>query len=72
MGGHSDSVGTDEANLTMSQKRADAVAARLTQLGVAADSLIAKGYGQSRPVADNSTEEGRAKNRRIEFTVLTQ
>lgn len=72
VGGHSDSVGTDEANLTMSQKRADAVAARLTQLGVAADSLIAKGYGQSRPVADNSTEEGRAKNRRIEFTVLTQ
>ena len=69
VGGHSDSVGTDQGNLDMSQKRADAVVAKLVELGVAPSSLIAKGYGSSKPIADNATDEGRAKNRRIEFTV---
>ncbi|QIE87500.1 OmpA family protein [Pseudomonas nitroreducens] len=67
--GHSDSVGTDQGNLDMSQKRADAVVAKLVELGVQPSSLIAKGYGSSKPIADNATDEGRAKNRRIEFTV---
>jgi Outer membrane protein and related peptidoglycan-associated (lipo)proteins len=70
VGGHSDSVGTVQGNKDMSQKRADAVVAQLTQLGVDPSMLIAKGFGASKPVADNATEEGRAKNRRIEFTVL--
>ncbi|MCP1626240.1 OmpA family protein [Pseudomonas nitroreducens] len=70
--GHSDSVGSDEANLAMSQKRADAVQAKLVALGVAPSMLIAKGYGASKPIADNATEDGRAKNRRIEFTVLSE
>ena len=69
VGGHSDSVGTDQGNLDMSQKRADAVVAKLVELGVAPATLIAKGYGATKPIADNATEEGRAKNRRIEFTV---
>lgn len=72
VGGHSDSLGTDQGNLAMSQKRAAAVVAQLVKLGVPAGVLSAKGYGQTRPVADNATEEGRAKNRRIEFTVLTE
>ncbi len=53
----------------MSQKRADAVVAKLVELGVQPSSLSAKGYGSSKPIADNATDEGRAKNRRIEFTV---
>lgn len=72
VGGHSDSLGTDQGNLAMSQKRATAVIAQLVELGVPTDVLIAKGYGQTRPVADNATEEGRGKNRRIEFTVLAE
>ncbi|MBB4866779.1 outer membrane protein OmpA-like peptidoglycan-associated protein/uncharacterized protein YidB (DUF937 family) [Pseudomonas nitritireducens] len=70
VGGHSDSVGTHEGNLAMSQKRADAVVAKLVELGVSPALLTAKGYGASKPIADNATEEGRARNRRIEFTVL--
>lgn len=70
IGGHSDSVGTEQGNMAMSQKRADAVMAKLVELGVEPSLLSAKGYGASKPIADNATEEGRAKNRRIEFTVL--
>ncbi|OQR32933.1 hypothetical protein BWR15_15890 [Pseudomonas sp. T] len=72
VGGHSDSIGTEQANLAMSQKRAAAVVSQLVGLGVAPATLTAKGYGQSKPIADNATDEGRAKNRRIEFTVLEQ
>jgi len=70
IGGHTDNTGTAEVNLDVSQKRADAVVARLVELGVDANAFSAKGYGQDKPVADNGTDEGRAKNRRIEFTVL--
>lgn len=69
-GGHTDNTGDAAANMVLSQQRADAVVARLEELGVAADVLTAKGYGQADPIADNSTEEGRAKNRRMAFTVL--
>lgn len=70
--GHSDSVGKDESNLALSQKRADSVKQYLVSKGVAADRLEAKGYGESMPVGDNATAEGRAKNRRIEFKVLSR
>ena len=65
--GHTDNVGTPESNLKLSQDRAQAVMAALVQRGVKADRLIAKGYGQTTPVADNRTEDGRAKNRRVEL-----
>jgi OmpA-OmpF porin, OOP family len=67
VGGHTDNVGTPEANQTLSEERARAVVAALATNGVAASRLTAKGYGQSNPVADNRTEEGRAQNRRVEL-----
>lgn len=65
--GHTDNVGTAEANLKLSQDRAQAVMAALVARGVAASRMTAKGYGQTAPVADNRTEDGRAKNRRVEL-----
>lgn len=65
--GHTDNVGTPEANQRLSQDRAQAVVAALVERGIPAARLTAKGYGQSAPVADNRTEEGRAKNRRVEL-----
>ena len=65
--GHTDNVGTPEANLKLSQDRAQAVVAALASRGVTADRMTSKGYGQTVPVADNRTEEGRAKNRRVEL-----
>jgi outer membrane protein OmpA-like peptidoglycan-associated protein len=67
VGGHTDNVGTPEANLKLSQERAQAVMAALVERGIKADRLTAKGYGQTTPVADNRTEDGRAKNRRVEL-----
>jgi len=54
----------------LSEKRAQAVVAWLTAHGVAAARLSAKGFGQDKPVADNSTEDGRAKNRRVELAKM--
>ncbi len=67
VGGHTDNVGTPESNLKLSQDRAQAVMAALVQRGVPAARLTAKGYGQTAPIADNRTEDGRAKNRRVEL-----
>lgn len=64
--GHTDNTGTPEGNKTLSMKRAEAVVAALVQAGIAAGRLNAVGWGQEKPVADNRTEEGRAKNRRVE------
>ncbi|PZU20592.1 MAG: hypothetical protein DI584_17360 [Stenotrophomonas sp.] len=69
VGGHTDNTGDAAANVTLSQQRADAVVAKLAELGVAAGTLTAKGYGQEKPRASNDTDEGRAQNRRIEFAV---
>ena len=70
IGGHTDSTGNAEANLALSQARADAVRDELVGFGGNAATLIAKGYGGTRPVASNDTVEGREQNRRIEFTVV--
>jgi outer membrane protein OmpA-like peptidoglycan-associated protein len=65
--GHSDNVGKPASNLNLSQKRAEAVKNYLVQNGIEANRLEAKGFGQEKPVADNSTPEGRAANRRVEL-----
>jgi outer membrane protein OmpA-like peptidoglycan-associated protein/uncharacterized protein YidB (DUF937 family) len=69
IGGYTDNSGDAAANLTLSQQRAEAVRIYLVQQGVNPDFLIAKGYGDTRPVGSNDTEEGKFRNRRIEFAV---
>jgi outer membrane protein OmpA-like peptidoglycan-associated protein len=65
--GHTDNVGSAKQNLTLSQQRADEVKSYLASKGVAVTRMLARGYGFAKPIADNATPEGRAKNRRIEF-----
>ena len=67
--GHTDAVGSDEANQILSEGRANAVRADLIKRGVAAERLTAEGKGEREHVADNDTEEGRQLNRRVEFTI---
>ncbi|MCR9149394.1 MAG: OmpA family protein [Rhodobacteraceae bacterium] len=69
--GHTDSQGRAEMNLALSESRAQSVVMALLDRRVLTGSLVAKGYGETRPVADNDTEEGREANRRIEFTLLS-
>jgi outer membrane protein OmpA-like peptidoglycan-associated protein len=69
VGGYSDNVGPASTNLTLSKKRAEAVRAFLVKHGVSADSLMAQGFGDANPIADNSTASGRFANRRIDFAV---
>jgi OOP family OmpA-OmpF porin len=68
--GHTDSQGNAAANQTLSEKRAQAVVTWLTGKGVSAARLTAKGFGATKPVADNGTEDGRAKNRRVELVKM--
>lgn len=68
--GHTDNVGSDTANLQLSQQRANSVRSYLAGAGVAMQRMQAVGYGESRPVADNSSETGRAQNRRVEITLI--
>jgi OmpA-OmpF porin, OOP family len=70
--GHTDSEGIPERNQPLSERRATAVAEALINAGVADRRLSAEGYGAERPIADNATAEGRAKNRRIEFAVVPE
>lgn len=65
--GHTDNTGTVAGNQKLSEQRAQAIVDKLVSMGIAANRLTAKGMGQSSPLADNSTDEGRAKNRRVEF-----
>jgi OOP family OmpA-OmpF porin len=69
IGGYTDNTGDAAQNLKLSQDRADNVTAELVKLGVAANRLVAKGYGEEHPVGDNATEAGRAQNRRISMLV---
>jgi len=68
--GHTDSQGDAAANLALSTARAKAVVAYLVGKGIAADRLVAKGYGETQPIASNDTDAGRAKNRRVVFSVV--
>jgi outer membrane protein OmpA-like peptidoglycan-associated protein len=70
--GHTDSQGNDSFNLNLSQGRAEAVRTYLIKQGVDAGRLVAKGYGESKPIASNDTDDGRAENRRVEFVILEQ
>jgi outer membrane protein OmpA-like peptidoglycan-associated protein len=70
VGGHTDNTGSPEVNVTLSQARAAAVAAALVKRGIAGDRLTAKGYGPNRPIMANLTNQGRQKNRRVEFLIL--
>ncbi|WP_454667085.1 OmpA family protein [Acinetobacter calcoaceticus] len=69
VGGHTDSTGNAAANKALSQRRAQAVVDYLTSKGVDASKLVAQGHGSDQPVAENTTDDGRFKNRRIEFSV---
>lgn len=70
LAGHTDNTGSDALNIKLSKLRVEAVKAHLVKKGIAANRMVGKGYGSSKPVADNATKEGRKKNRRVEFTVL--
>jgi outer membrane protein OmpA-like peptidoglycan-associated protein len=70
--GHTDNAGKPADNLALSNNRAKAVVTYLTSKGIAAVRLLSKGYGETKPVADNKTEEGRARNRRTEMKVTGQ
>ena len=70
VGGHTDSDGTDAANQTLSENRAKAVKAALVQFGIKPEALTEKGYGETKPKDDNTTEDGKFRNRRIEYTAV--
>jgi outer membrane protein OmpA-like peptidoglycan-associated protein len=65
--GHTDNSGTPAHNLTLSQERAEAVKAQLVSMGIAESRLTTKGLGDTKPLSDNSSPEGKANNRRVEF-----
>lgn len=68
--GHTDSKGSDDYNLTLSQGRSQAVVDYIIQQGVESYRLVAHGYGEGKPIDTNDTDEGRANNRRVEFTIV--
>lgn len=68
--GHTDSVGSDAYNQTLSERRAGAVASYLITRGVQSARLATRGFGESEPIASNETEEGRAQNRRVEIKLV--
>lgn len=69
--GHTDNLGNDDYNLNLSQERTDAVKNYLVSNGIPPERIQTKGYGESKPVATNDTEEGRQLNRRIEFVIIS-
>jgi len=72
LGGHTDNVGNAKANQVLSNNRAKAVYDYLVEKGVVKDRLTIQGYGDTAPIADNSTEKGRAENRRTEFKIISK
>lgn len=70
--GHADAVGSEQANITLSERRADAVADALVRRGVDPSRLFTEGFGEAYPVATNETALGRARNRRVEIVILNE
>ncbi|NOU47214.1 MAG: OmpA family protein [Bacteroidales bacterium] len=70
IGGHTDNIGSDEANMKLSHNRAKSVRDYMVSAGIASERLQAKGYGKTEPIAANDTPEGRQANRRTEFVIL--
>jgi len=70
--GHASSDGNDDYNMKLPDKRAKSVRAYLITQGVPEAKLVAKGFGETKPIADNATEEGKEKNRRVEFNIIEQ
>ena len=68
--GHTDATGSDEFNLTLSRQRAQSVANHLAELEVDSTRFTIMGYGESQPIADNTTVEGRTQNRRVELAIM--
>lgn len=68
--GHTDSDGKADANLKLSQDRADAVKAKLTEMGIDESRLTSKGFGALKPIDKNDSAEGKANNRRVEFVKI--
>src|SRR5262249_42869308 len=67
--GHTDSTGSDEFNMKLSENRADAVRQYLVAQGITSENVTARGFGKTAPVADNATSAGRQANRRVEMVV---
>jgi OOP family OmpA-OmpF porin len=67
--GHTDWIGTDKYNQGLSERRANSVKSHLTKNGVNASRIAMRGFGKTKPIADNKTSDGRAKNRRVEVKV---
>lgn len=70
--GHTDITGSADHNRELSRRRAESVKAWLVKSGIEGKRLVAKGFGRDRPIADNTSEEGREKNRRVEFNIVKQ
>jgi outer membrane protein OmpA-like peptidoglycan-associated protein len=70
VGGHTDADGDDAENLKLSEARANTVKTTLTGMGIDGSRLTVKGYGETKPIAPNSTFEGKAENRRVEFVKM--
>jgi OmpA-OmpF porin, OOP family len=69
---HTDNIGSFEYNMQLSQSRAQSIVDYLVLKGIDKQRLVAKGYGESRPISSNNTEDGRLKNRRVEFVILNK
>jgi len=72
IGAHTDSQGSDSYNLTLSQQRANTVREYLISQGIDGNRILSKGYGETKPIGDNNTEEGRALNRRVIISVIEE
>jgi outer membrane protein OmpA-like peptidoglycan-associated protein len=68
--GHTDNVGSEKSNMTLSKARAASIKDFMTKAGIDASRIDTKWYGPNRPIADNTTTEGRQKNRRVELTII--
>ena len=72
IGGHTDNIGGDEYNISLSEKRAVSVANYLIEKGIDPKKLVCKGYGSTKPISGNDTEQGRSLNRRTEIVIISK